>query len=202
MKIRELSVPDSYEITPRVFPDERGKFYEAYRFDALVAETGRAIDLKQVNTSVSSKGVVRGIHFADVPPSQAKYVMAPHGAVLDFIIDIRVGSPTFGEWDSVLLDGTDRRAVFISEGLGHAFIALTDDAVVTYLVTSPYNPQIEHDINPLDATVALRWPDDAGEPVLSPKDTAAPSLEDRIADGSLPTWDECRAFYEQLRTKE
>ena len=199
MNIRELKIPDSYEITPRAFPDDRGVFSESYRFDELAKASGRSIDLKQVNTSVSKKGVVRGIHFADVPPSQAKYVMAPHGAVLDFVIDIRVGSPTFGEWDAVLLDSVDRRAIFISEGLGHAFVALTDDAVVTYLVTSTFNAGAEHGIDPTDTQIGLRFPEEAGSLLLSPKDTDAPGLTEALDSGLLPTWDACQAYYATLK---
>ncbi len=198
MNIRELAVPDAYEITPRQFADDRGVFLEFYRHDALAEAVGHPLDLKQGNTSVSRKGVVRGIHFADVPPSQAKYVMATHGAVLDFIVDIRVGSPTFGTWDSVRLDDADRRAVYIAEGLGHCFVALTDDAVVSYLVTETFNAEREHGIDPLDREVGLAFPFPVEELVLSEKDTAAPGLSEAAAAGLLPTWEACRAYYETL----
>ena len=200
MQLRELSIPDAWEITPVQRADDRGVFLEWYRFDLLAEAVGHPLDLRQANTSVSKRGVVRGIHFADVPPSQAKYVTVAHGAVLDFVVDIRVGSPTFGQWDSVLLDDVDRRAVYLSEGLGHAFVALTDDAVVSYLVSDTYSPGREHGVSPLDADIALRWPAEAGELLLSPKDTEAPSLADATAAGLLPTWDACRAYYDSLRT--
>ncbi|MFU8945612.1 dTDP-4-dehydrorhamnose 3,5-epimerase family protein [Mycetocola zhadangensis] len=199
MQIRELKIPDSYEITPKQFGDERGVFLEWYRFDRLEEATGRSIELAQSNTSVSKRGSVRGIHFADVPPSQAKYVTATHGAVLDYVIDIRVGSPTFGEWDSVLLDDTDRKAIFLSEGLGHCFVALTEGATVSYLVTDVYRPDREHGINPLDPEIGLVFPADAGEPLLSAKDTDAPGLSEATESGLLPTWDAARAYYETLR---
>lgn len=202
MQIRELSVPDSYEITPRQFTDDRGVFLEWYRFDKLAEVTGHPITLRQANTSVSKKGVVRGIHFADVPIGQAKYVTVTHGAVLDFVIDIRVGSPTFGKWASVRLDDVDRRAIYLSEGLGHAFVALTDDAVVSYLVTDTYNPTAEHGINPLDPEIGLVFPPEAGQPLLSPKDTDAPSLAEAAEQGLLPTWEAVRAFYETLNKGE
>lgn len=201
MQFRELSIPDSYEITPKQFGDDRGVFLEWYRFDKLEEEIGHSIDLAQANTSVSKRGVVRGIHFADIPPSQAKYVTATHGAVLDYVIDIRVGSPTFGQWDSVLLDDVDRRGIYLAEGLGHAFVALTDDATVSYLVTSTFDADREHGINPLDPDVALRFPDEAGNLLLSPKDTDAPGLAEAAASGLLPTWDEARAFYASLNEK-
>lgn len=198
MQIRELSIPDAYEITPKQHADDRGLFLEWYRFDRLEEAVGHSLDLKQGNTSVSRRGSVRGIHFADIPPSQAKYVTATHGAVLDFAIDIRVGSPTFGQWDTVLLDDKDRRAIYVSEGLGHCFVALTDDATVSYLVTDVYNPTHEHGINPLDPEVELVFPIDAGDLLLSPKDTDAPGLSEAAASGLLPTWDAARAFYASL----
>ena len=198
MQIRELSIPDSYEITPKQFGDDRGVFLEWYRFDKLEETIGHSINLRQANTSVSKRGVVRGIHFADVPVGQAKYVTATHGAVLDYVIDIRVGSPTFGQWDTVLLDDTDRRAIYLAEGLGHAFVSLTDNATVSYLVTDVFNPTREHGINPLDEQIGLVFPKEAGEPLLSPKDTDAPGLAEAEAAGLLPTWDAVKAFYQTL----
>ena len=200
MQIRELSIPDSYEITPVQRADDRGVFLEWYRFDKLEGAVGHPLALRQGNLSVSKKGVVRGIHFADVPLGQAKYVMAAHGAVLDFVIDIRVGSPTFGQWDSVRLDDVDRKAIYIAEGLGHAFVALTEGATVSYLVTDTYNPTGEHGIDPLDADIGLVFPEEAGEALLSPKDTDAPTLREAEAAGLLPTWDAMRAYYDSLNT--
>lgn len=200
MQIRELTIPDSYEITPVQRADDRGVFLEWYRFDKLEEAVGHPLALRQANTSVSKRGVVRGIHFADVPLGQAKYVTVTHGAVIDYVIDIRVGSPTFGQWDSVRLDDVDRKAIYIAEGLGHAFVALTENATVSYLVTDVYNPTGEHGINPLDSDIALVFPDEAGEPLLSPKDTDAPGLAEARDSGLLPTWDAMRAYYESLNT--
>ncbi|TFD81611.1 dTDP-4-keto-6-deoxy-D-glucose epimerase [Cryobacterium sp. Sr8] len=202
MQIRELFIPDSYEITPKQVGDDRGVFLEWYRFDRLEETLGHRLDIVQANTSISKRGSLRGIHFADIPPSQAKYVTATHGAVLDYIIDIRVGSPTFGQWDSVLLDDTDRRSVYIAEGLGHCFVALTDSATVSYLVTSPFNPAREHGINPLDPDVGLVFPSEAGELRMSAKDTEAPGLAEAAASGLLPTWDAARAYYASLNGRE
>lgn len=202
MQITELAIAGAWQIAPRQFDDDRGTFWEWYRFDHLAEAVGHPLDLRQGNASVSRRGVVRGIHFADVPPSQAKYVTVTRGAVLDYVVDIRVGSPTFGQWESVLLDTEDRRAVYLSEGLGHAFIALTDDATVTYLVSDVYKPGAEHGITPLDETVGLRFPAEAGEPLLSPKDLAAPTLEQAAAQGLLPDFTATSAYVASLDTRQ
>jgi len=201
VQIRELSIPDSFEITPIQRADDRGIFLEWYRFDKLAEVVGHSLNLRQANLSVSRRGVVRGIHFADVPVGQAKYVTAAHGVVLDFVVDIRVGSPFFGQWEAVRLDSIDRKAVYIAEGLGHAFVALSDDATVSYLVSDTYSPNQEHGINPLDDEVGLQFPDEAGELVLSSKDTDAPSLLDAAANGLLPRWDDMQSYYSSLATE-
>lgn len=200
MQIRELAVPDAWEITPVPWKDDRGLFLEAFRHDRLAEATGRRFELQQANVSVSRRGVVRGIHFADTPPGQAKYVSVAQGAGIDFVVDIRVGSPTFGTWDSVILDADTRRSVFISEGLGHAFAALTDDATLTYLVSSTYDPAAEHDLNVLDPDIGLVFPSELGEPILSPKDLAAPSLAELLASGGLPDYAELQAHYAKAAT--
>jgi dTDP-4-dehydrorhamnose 3,5-epimerase len=198
VQIRELKVPGAFEITPRQFADERGVFLEWYRFDKLSEAVGHPLDLRQANTSVSKRGTVRGIHFADVPRGQAKYVTVTHGAVVDYAIDIRVGSPTFGQWDSVLLDTQDRRAIYVPEGFGHAFVALTDDATVSYLVSDTYNPSAEHGVTPVDASIGLEFPAEAGELLLSPKDTDAPTLEQAAEQGLLPSYDAVTAYWAEL----
>lgn len=198
MEIRPLTIEGAFAITPRQFPDGRGVFLESFRGDKLAEHLGHRMDVVQTNISVSSRGTVRGIHFADVPPSQAKYITALSGSLIDFIVDIRVGSPTFGQWDSVLLDTTDRRAVYLAEGLGHAFVALEDDTTAMYLVSSTYHPEREHGVHPLDPQVGLRFPEGI-DPLLSPKDEAAPSLEAARDQGLLPTYAACQEFAAALR---
>jgi dTDP-4-dehydrorhamnose 3,5-epimerase len=205
MEIRELNVKDAYEIRPQIHGDRRGAFLEWFRADKLEEATGRRLDLLQANASISAAGAVRGIHFADVPPSQAKFVTCPRGALLDVVVDIRVGSPTFGAWDAVLLDDVERRAVFVSEGLGHGFMALEDDTMISYLCTATYNPGREHGIHPLDPALGIDWPStgrdgSALEPLLSDKDTAAPSLAQAREDGLLPDYAEVQAFLASKRT--
>lgn len=195
MNVEALKVPDAWVCTPQVHGDDRGVFLEWYRGDKLTEAIGRRFDIVQANHSRSKRGVVRGLHYADVPPGQAKFVYCPVGSVLDVIVDLRAGSPTFGIVDSVVLDDVDRRAVFISEGLGHAFCALQDDSSLTYLVSSLYNPAVERAVSPVDAELALPWPIDPAELELSDKDRAAPSLASAIAAGELPSYDACRAAY-------
>lgn len=190
MDVQALSIEGSWVFTPRQFGDERGVFLEWFKADALPAP----LTLAQANHSVSRRGTLRGVHYADVPPSQAKYVYCPRGAVLDVVVDIRVGSPTFGTFETVLLDDVDRRAVYLAEGLGHAFLALSDLASVTYLCSTPYAPAREHGVHPLDPDLALPWPADV-EPLLSRKDAAAPRLADAQAAGALPSYADCLAFY-------
>ena len=140
MRIEPLSIEGAYVVTPRQFPDERGVFLESFRGDKLAEHLGHRPDVVQTNVSVSSRGTVRGIHFADVPPGQGKYVTVLHGSLVDYVVDIRVGSPTFGTWEAVALDDVDRKAVYLSEGLGHAFCALEDGTTAMYLCTATYRP--------------------------------------------------------------
>ena len=196
MKITPLSIEGAWEILPQQFGDQRGLFLEWYRHDKLAEAVGHPLRLAQGNLSVSAKDVVRGIHFADVPPSQAKYVSCVRGAVLDVIVDIRVGSESFGAWEFVQLDDVDRRAVYLSEGLGHGFIALTDDATLHYCVSETYNPTAEHGIHPLDPDLGIDWPVEV--PILSAKDEAAPSLAEALKSDLLPQYADCLAYTSSL----
>ena len=199
MQLRELSVPGAFEITPVVHGDLRGSFHEWFKAEAFTAATGHSFNLSQANCSVSARGTLRGIHFADVPPGQAKYVTCASGAVLDIVVDIRVGSPTFGQVDSVLLDTVDKRAIYLSEGLGHAFVALEDASTILYLCSTGYAPGREHGINPIDPALALPIP--AGlEVILSDKDRDAPTLAEAAASGLLPRWDDCASYIRTLQS--
>ncbi|WP_371497571.1 dTDP-4-dehydrorhamnose 3,5-epimerase family protein [Kitasatospora sp. NBC_00374] len=198
MKFRELSIGGAFEVTPQQHGDPRGLFMEWYRFDHLAEVVGHPLRMAQGNLSVSAKDVVRGIHFADVPPGQAKYVSCVRGAVLDVVVDLRVGSPTFGTWEFVRLDDEDRRSVYIPEGVGHGFCALTDDATLSYVCSETYNPTGEHAVHPLDPDLGISWPVDA--PQLSARDDAAPSLADALASGLLPDYQACQDFYRTLKT--
>ena len=197
MRVRELSVPGAFVFTPQQHGDDRGVFLEWFKADELRQVAGHRLELAQANLSVSRADTLRGVHFADVPPGQAKYVTCAAGAVLDFVVDLRVGSPTFGAVDSVVLDTVDRRAVYISEGLGHGFLAVQDGSTLNYLCSTGYSPGREHAVNPLDPALSLPLP--AGvEFLLSDKDAAAPSLAEAERTGLLPTWQSCRDYVARL----
>jgi dTDP-4-dehydrorhamnose 3,5-epimerase len=199
MKVRELAIPGTWEITPTVHGDSRGMFFEWLTDRGFSSFAGHRLDVRQANCSVSSAGVLRGVHYAQVPPSQAKYVTCLRGAVFDVVVDIRLGSPTFGQWDSILLDDADRRTIYISEGLGHGFLALQDNSTVMYLCSAEYDPQREHTICATDPALGIDWPlVDGVAPTLSGRDAAAPSLDEVRASGLLPTWEETQRFVSGL----
>ncbi|WP_353357516.1 dTDP-4-dehydrorhamnose 3,5-epimerase [Intrasporangium sp. DVR] len=196
MDIRPLSVAGAFEVTPRQLHDSRGTFAEGFRADHLAGAIGHEMRVRQTNISVSRAGALRGIHYSRVPPYQAKYVTAMSGVFLDFVVDLRVGSPTFGQWDSVVLDAVDRRAVYVAEGLGHA-LACIEDGTAVYLCSEVFNPAGERGVNPLDPAIGLALPD-GFVPIVSDKDAAAPTLEAAGERRELPTLEACAAFIGSL----
>jgi dTDP-4-dehydrorhamnose 3,5-epimerase len=196
-----LGIEGAWVFTPQVYQDDRGAFFEAFRGGEFAADLGYRLDVAQVNCSVSRRGVIRGIHYADVPPGQAKYVTCVRGAVLDVVVDLRTGSPGFGKWEAVRLDDNTRRAVFLAEGLGHGFMALTEDATVLYLCSTPFAAGREHGVNPLDPSIGIGWVLEGleGEPVLSETDAAAPTLDEALHAGELPRYADCVARTEELK---
>jgi dTDP-4-dehydrorhamnose 3,5-epimerase len=198
VKATELDIDGAWVFEPPSFPDSRGVFAAPFQGAAFREALGFDLRVAQTNHSVSARGVIRGVHFADTPPGQAKYVYCPAGRLLDVIVDVRVGSPTFGEHVAVELDSQSMRAVYLSEGLGHAFVALTEGTVMAYLCSTGYNPGGEHGVSPLDPALGLPWPDDLA-PILSDKDRDAPSLAEARDAGLLPSYEACTAWYEELR---
>lgn len=195
MKIEPLGIEGAWVCTPTVHPDARGSFLEWFRGDLLAEATGRVLEVVQANHSVSHRGVVRGVHFADVPPGQAKYVYCPSGSAIDVVVDLRIGSPTYGAVETVRIDQVDHRGVFVGEGLGHAFVALEDDTAICYLLNSTYQPAVEHAVNPLDPTLAIPWLDHIDSPLVSERDAAAPMLDAAERAGMLPSYSACVARY-------
>ena len=196
MKTTALKISGSWLIEFQKFEDNRGYFYESFKEEDFRKQIGRQLSIKQTNTSSSSKGSVRGIHYALVPPSQAKLVQCQRGSIKDYVIDIRVGSPTFGEFEEIELSENSPTSVFIEEGLAHAFVALENNTIVTYYVSEKFNPEREKGINPFDKTLNVKWPD--LELILSEKDKSAISLDEAKSQGILPSFDECKAFIKSL----
>lgn len=204
MEWNELGIEGSWAVVPKVYGDERGSFREAFRADEFAEVVGHPFHLQQMNISVSKAGVVRGIHFAVLPESQAKFVTCVRGAVIDVVVDIRLGSPTFGKWEMVELDSRDPKAVYLSEGLGHAFISLEDDSTVAYLCSTTYHPEREFGVAPFDPALGIEWPTQDREgnplvPILSGKDMQAPNVAEAAETGILPVYDEMVEFRKSLR---
>lgn len=192
MSVRPLRVEGAYAFTPKVFPDSRGAFLSPYQEPAFTAALGHPLfPVAQTNHSVSARDVVRGVHYTLTPPGAAKYVYCARGSAIDIVVDVRVGSPTFGAWDSVLLDQTDHRAVYFPLGLGHAFISLEDDTVMSYMVSSSYVPEHELALTVLDPALGLPLPD-RDRMVLSDRDSVAPTLAEAAEAGTLPVYEQCR----------
>ena len=188
MEITPLSIAGAFAISNTVHRDERGEFVEWFRADSIRDHTGFNFVTIQANLSVSQRGTLRGIHFADVPPGQAKYVMCATGSIQDYVVDIRVASPTFGQWDSLTITAHERNAILLDVGLGHAFVALEEGTTVAYLVTDHFKPLSEHAINPLDSALGLEFPFSGDQLLVSAKDQDAPLLADALSSGMLPKW--------------
>jgi dTDP-4-dehydrorhamnose 3,5-epimerase len=198
--MRELDIAGAWLNTPRVHRDERGSTAEWFSGRDFEAATGTRLEVAQANVPVTRRGAIRGIHYADVPPGQAKYVTCVAGAVLDVVVDVRTGSPTFGRWTAVRLDDTGHEALYLAEGLGHALVAVSEQASVAYLCSTPYTPEREHGVHPLDPAIGIDWP--AGAPlVLSERDASAPTLREAADAGLLPSYEACRAHTARLRAR-
>lgn len=177
MNVTKTAIPGVVIIEPRVFPDARGYFFESYNkqvFDREVAP----VDFVQDNESCSTHGVMRGLHFQLPPHTQAKLVRCVCGRVLDVAVDIRVGSPTFGQHVSVELTAENHRQFFIPRGFAHGFAVLSDSAVFQYKCDNYYAPQADGGISILDESLGIDWLMDLRDAILSPKDMNHPLLSD------------------------
>ncbi|MEU2740858.1 MULTISPECIES: dTDP-4-dehydrorhamnose 3,5-epimerase family protein [Streptomyces] len=194
MAIEEMKVRDAFRITPSQLPDNRGLFFEAWRLGGLTAASGQPFTVRQVNFSVSRRNTLRGIHGTTLPPGQAKLVTCVRGAALDVVVDLRVGSPTFGMFDTTLQEAGSGIGVYLADGLGHAFLALSDDTCMNYLCSEEYVPGTMVDIQALDPDIGIPW-NTTGQLIRSDKDTHAPSLSEAAARGLLPTYEQALASY-------
>jgi dTDP-4-dehydrorhamnose 3,5-epimerase len=186
MKLTSLGIDGAWVAESPVWSDERGFFREWFKSPDVKSATGRDFGIEQANISLSSKGTLRGIHYSIAPRGQAKWITCVSGSIKDVIVDIRPDSKSFGQWIEVELRGDSGKAVFISEGLGHGFVALEDNTAVAYLVSTPFSPTDEFEINPLDEKIGINWGFNLSELKISDKDKNAPTLVERLAEGKLP----------------
>jgi dTDP-4-dehydrorhamnose 3,5-epimerase len=186
MKLTPLGIEGAWLAESPVWNDERGFFREWFKSEDLKSATGRDFGIEQANISLSSLGTLRGIHYSIAALGQAKWITCVSGSIQDVIVDIRPDSKSFGQWIEVELLGNSGQAVFISEGLGHGFVALVDNTAVAYLVSTPFSPTDEFEINPLDEKIGIKWGVDLRDLKISEKDKKAPTLAERLAEGKLP----------------
>lgn len=187
MELKPLGIKGAWVATSPVRTDNRGSFREWFKSADILAATGLDFSVAQANLSESKRGVVRGIHYSLAEVGQAKWVTCVTGSIKDVVVDIRPGSATFGKYEFVDLAGGDGQVVLIGAGLGHGFVSMVDGSTVAYLVTSPFSPTEEFEINPLDPAIGIEWGLLKKELLLSQKDLDAPSLADRASEGKLPT---------------
>ncbi len=186
MKLTPLGIEGVWLAESPVWSDDRGFFREWFKSEDIKNETGRDFGIEQANISLSSRGTLRGIHYSVAPRGQAKWITCVAGSIKDVIVDIRPDSKSFGQWIEVDLRGDSGKAVLISEGLGHGFLAFEDNTAVAYLVSTPFSPTHEYEINPLDEKIAINWGMEISELKISDKDKNAPTLSERLAEGKLP----------------
>jgi len=186
MELTPLGIEGAWLAESPVWSDDRGFFREWFKSEDIEKATGKNFLIEQANISLSSKGTVRGIHYSTAPRGQAKWVTCVAGSISDVIVDIRPDSKTFRKWIAVELSGDSGKAVYISEGLGHGFIALEENTAVAYLVSTEFSPSYEFEVNPLDKELTIIWGMDLEDLKISDKDLNAPTLAERLIAGELP----------------
>ena len=173
MKITETSLPGLLIIEPRVFEDSRGYFFESYQ-EERYKEGGINASFIQDNESKSIRGVVRGLHYQLAPYAQAKLVRVIEGRVYDVAVDLRKGSPTFGKWFGLELDGNSKKQLFVPRGFAHGFSVLSETAIFSYKCDNIYNKKADRAMNPNDPELKIDWMLGDTQPIVSEKDLAAP----------------------------
>jgi dTDP-4-dehydrorhamnose 3,5-epimerase len=186
VNLRELDIAGLYVAESRVFGDDRGFFREWFKLTDFEA-AGLTFSTEQSNLSMSLRNVVRGLHYSSAPRGQAKVVTCVYGNLDDVIVDVRVGSPTFGRVVSVSLAADQGTTVVLPAGVAHGFCVTSETAALAYLLSSPFDAPNELEINPMDPEINVPWAL-TGEAILSEKDAAAPSLAQRHAAGELPSF--------------
>ena len=188
MQIVPLGISGAWLVSSQIFADERGTFREWFKLDEIRQKTGIDFPVEQANISTSKKGSLRGIHYSLVNIGQAKWITCIAGRVIDLVIDIRPNSPTFKKYEFIELSGEDGQSVLVGAGLGHGYLSLEENSTISYLLSSPYSPSEEFEINPMDLELGISWPlERVGSGlILSRKDLNAPTLAERALEGKLP----------------
>ena len=176
MKLEKTNLEDCFILTPKVFEDERGTFSETFNAQNFFDQTGVAVTFVQDNQSVSKYGVVRGLHFQEGVNGQTKLVRVVKGSVLDVVVDLRKGSPSFGKSFSVVLSEENKKQLFIPRGFAHGFSVLEDNTVFAYKCDRYYNKQSEQGIVYNDATLAIDWHLNSNDMIVSKKDLELPTF--------------------------
>ena len=184
MNFKEIAFKSVWVANLDVFPDTRGCFYEFYSESEKFVNPPIRFKPQQSNMSLSKKGALRGIHFSLAPVGQIKWLTCVSGSILDCVIDLREGSPTFGRHHLIRISAAEPQALLIDSGIGHAFLSLEENTIVNYLLSSPYDPTFEVGVNPLDETLGIDWP--TNNLILSDKDRSAMSLTDAGLLRKLP----------------
>ncbi len=176
MKIIKTHLPGLVVIEPRVFEDDRGYFFESYRYENYI-EAGITEPFIQDNESKSVRGVIRGLHYQLGEFAQAKLVRVVQGSVYDVAVDLRKGSPTFGEWFGIELSENNKKQLFVPRGFAHGFSVLSESAIFTYKCDNIYNSEAERSVNPFDTKLGIDWKLDGSEQIVSDKDKQAPNFD-------------------------
>lgn len=177
MKITKQKIPDVFVIEPKIHGDHRGCFLETFRLDIFNEEIG-GVSFCQDNESMSSKGILRGLHYQLPPHAQSKLVRVVKGEVLDVAVDIRLGSPTFGQYVSVILNDVNKKQLFIPRGFAHGFAVLSEEAIFCYKVDNYYSAECDRGIFYDDPELSIDWILDDSSMILSGKDEKLPSFDD------------------------
>jgi dTDP-4-dehydrorhamnose 3,5-epimerase len=178
-QFQRLDIPDVMLIEPRTFKDQRGFFMETYKRSEFAAN-GIAEGFVQSNYSHSIRGTLRGLHFQKHPQAQGKLVMVVKGEIFDVAVDIRQGSPTYGQWVGATLSDTNHRMLYIPVGFAHGFCVLSEEAGLAYHITAEYAQQLEAGILWNDPAIGVEWP--ISDPLLSRRDTQLPLLQETGVD--------------------
>jgi len=177
LKVKETHIEGCFIIEPMIFEDKRGVFFESFHKQKFEAELGFSVDFVQDNQSISSKNVLRGLHYQVGAHAQAKLVQVIKGQAIDVVVDIRKDSPTFGEHFKILLSDKNHKMIFIPKGMAHGFLAKSDEVILAYKCDNYYNKASERGIIYNDDELAIDWELDSKELVISEKDIVLPTFK-------------------------